>query len=86
MYHRATRRIKDGKEHRYWSIVENRRVSGKKVVQKTVLYLGEINDSQQASWCRSIEAFDGEKPCQISLFPEDGVVPEAVRGSIKLRL
>ena len=44
---------KDGKEHRYWSIVENRRVSGGRTVQRHVLYLGEINDSQQAAWCHA---------------------------------
>ena len=32
------------------SVVENRRVGGNKTVQRTVLYLGEINDSEQASW------------------------------------
>ncbi|MDQ3774307.1 MAG: hypothetical protein M3461_08070, partial [Pseudomonadota bacterium] len=42
---------KDGKEHRYWSIVENRRTQGGRVVQRQVLYLGEINDGQRASWC-----------------------------------
>lgn len=54
MYLRVKRRFKDGKEHRYWSIVESRRVHGKRVVQRQVLYLGEINDSQQAAWCKTI--------------------------------
>jgi hypothetical protein len=35
------RRRKDGKKHCYWSIVENRRCSGGRVVQRPVLYLGE---------------------------------------------
>ncbi len=62
---------KDGKEHRYWSIVENRRVSGGRTVQRHVLYLGEINDSQQAAWCRTSEALDENRPDrrQIALFP-----------------
>jgi hypothetical protein len=42
MFLRSTKRLKDGKEHRYWSIVENRRSHGKRVVQKQLLYLGEI--------------------------------------------
>ena len=46
MFLRAILRRKDGKEHRYWSIVENRRVRGGRTVQQTVLYLGEINDAQ----------------------------------------
>ena len=58
MYLRCTRRLKDGKEHRYWNIVESKRCAGGRVVQRQVLYLGEINDSQQEEWCRVIEAFD----------------------------
>ncbi len=45
MFLRARTRRKDGKEHRYWSIVENRRTGQGRVVQRQVLYLGEINDS-----------------------------------------
>ena len=47
MFLRHTKRKKDGKEHRYWSIVENRRIGGGRVVQRPLLYLGEINDSQE---------------------------------------
>jgi len=53
MFLRSTIRKKDGKEHRYFSIVENHRLSGGKTVQRTVLYLGEINDQQQAAWRRT---------------------------------
>ena len=48
MYLRAKKRIKDGKEHRYWSIVESCRNLDGRVVQRQVLYLGEI-DSQKAA-------------------------------------
>src|SRR5438309_1968971 len=77
MFLRYNVRRKDGKEHRYGSIVENRRVSGGRTVQRQVLYLGEINDSQKAAWCRTIEAFDeaGQDPRQIALFPEDRPAP-----------
>jgi len=77
MFLRHKVRRKDGKEHRYWSIVENRRVSGGRTVQRQVLYLGEINDSQQAAWCRSIEALDANSPDRrrIALFPEDRTAP-----------
>ena len=51
MYLRCNRRLKDGKEHRYWNIVESKRCAGGKVVQRNVLYLGEINDSQHEAWC-----------------------------------
>src|SRR4030095_6479291 len=52
MFLRHKTRRKDGKEHRTWSIVENRRVAGGRTVQRHVLYLGEINDSQRAAWCQ----------------------------------
>src|ERR1700693_4212560 len=77
MFLRHKLRRKDGKEHRYWSIVENRRVSGGRTVQRHVLYLGEINDSQRAAWCQTIQAFDESGPAgrQVALFPEDRVPP-----------
>jgi transposase len=78
MFLRFNTRIKDGKEHRYWNIVENRRCAGGKVVQRQVLYLGEINDSQHEAWCRQIDAFDEgtQRHTQLSLFPADRTVPE----------
>ena len=77
MFLRHKCRRKGGKEHRYWSIVENRRVAGGRTVQRHVLHLGEINDSQRAAWCQTIEAFDegGQKAKQIALFPEDRAAP-----------
>jgi len=77
MFLHGHRRFKDGKEHRYWSIVENRRVRGGRVVQRQVLYLGEINDSQRAAWCRTIEVLDEEhdRPKQMAIFPEDRRAP-----------
>jgi transposase len=86
MFLRATTRNKDGKEHRYWSIVENRRVGKKRVVQQTLLYLGEINDCQYASWTRAIEALESGKGRQVSLFPSDRDVPEGVPDAIQIRL
>jgi transposase len=73
MFLRATTRKKDGKEHRYWSVVENRRVAGGRVVQRHVLYLGEINSSQELAWRRSIAVLsEGETaPRTYALFPED---------------
>ncbi len=55
MFLRCSTRKKDGKEHRYFSIVENKRVAGGRVVQRHVLYLGEINSSQELAWRKSIE-------------------------------
>jgi hypothetical protein len=73
MFLRATIRKKDGKEHRYWSVVENRRLAGGRVVQRHVLYLGEINSSQELAWRKSIEVLeDGSRAARsLALFPED---------------
>jgi len=88
MFLRHRIRRKDGKEHRYWSIVENRRVSGGRTVQRHVLYLGEINDAQRAAWCRTIEAFDegGHQARQIALFPEDRAAPALNCDVVHVRL
>jgi hypothetical protein len=77
MYLRCKRRRKDGKEHRYWSIVESKRCGGGRIVQRHVLYLGEINDSQQEAWLDAVEAFDEERrQCtQLALFAADRAVP-----------
>ena len=73
MFLRCTTRKKNGKEHRYWSLVENKRCAGDRMVQRHVLYLGEINDAQQASWQKTIEIFEhGQaQPRTVALFPED---------------
>jgi len=73
MFLRHKIRQKDGKEHRTFSVVENRRVAGGRVVQRHVLYLGEINDSQELAWRKSIEVFEegAAQPRTLSLFPED---------------
>jgi hypothetical protein len=89
MFVRATIRKKDGKEHRYWSVVENRRVAGDRVVQRHVLYLGEINSSQELAWRKSIEVLDDEagRSRTLALFPEDrcdGVLADA--SIVRLRL
>src|ERR1700759_2019850 len=88
MFLRHKLRRKDGKEHRYWSVVENRRVSGGRTVQRHVLYLGEINDSQRAAWCQTIEAFDesGQACKQIALFPEDRAAPPLECDVVHVRL
>ena len=87
MFVRCKRRFKDGKEHRYWSVVENVRVRGGRVVQRQVLYLGEINDSQRAAWCRSIEVVEGtSRSRQMALFPEDREAPELTCEVVKINV
>lgn len=88
MFLRSKTRRKDGKEHRYWSIVENRRVRGNRVVQRQVLYLGEINDSQHAAWSRSIEVFAEGQPRakQMALFPEGRAAAVSNSEVVEIRL
>jgi hypothetical protein len=89
MFLRKTPRKKDGKTHDYWSVVENKRVAGGRVVQRHVLYLGEINSSQAAVWRKAIEVLndDAGHPQTMALFPEDrctGLAPD--RSIVQLRL
>jgi hypothetical protein len=89
MFLRHTIRKKNGKEHRYFSVVENKRVAGGRVVQRHVLYLGEINDTQELAWRKSIEVFEEGvgQPRTLSLFPEDpceGLLPDASIVHLKL--
>jgi len=89
MYLRSNRRFKNGKEHHYWSIVESKRCAGGKVVQRQVLYLGEINDSRHEAWCRTIEAFDegAQHSRQLALFPADRPMPGYASGyGVQVRL
>lgn len=88
MFLRCHKRIKDGKEHRYYSIEESRRLQSGRVVQRRVLYLGEINDSQQASWRKTLEVFDEQQQQYktLSLFPEDRPVPAEAMDSLQVKL
>ncbi|MBX3733142.1 MAG: IS1634 family transposase [Verrucomicrobiae bacterium] len=88
MFLRHTRRWKDGKEHLYWSLVENRRCGGTRVVQHTVLYLGEINDSQKEQWIRAIEVFDEDcgSPDQLKLFAAERPLPADAPDGVQVRL
>src|SRR6202048_4652243 len=89
MFFRCKVRRKDGKQHRYWSVVENTRVGGGRVVQRHVLYLGEINDTQELAWRRSIAVIEdgAAQPRTLSLFPEDrceGLLTDASIVRVKL--
>ena len=86
MFLRCKVRRKDGKQHRYWSVVENTRVAGGRVVQRHVLYLGEINDTQELAWRRSIEVLEdgAARPRTLSRFPEDRVQGLLANASVRL--
>jgi hypothetical protein len=88
MFLRSHTRIKDGKQHRYYTVVESRRLQSGKVAQRQVLYLGEINDSQQTSWRKTLEVFDEAEHrfTPLSLFPEDRPVPADAIDSVQVKL
>src|ERR1700751_4406662 len=91
MFLRCKVRRKHGKQHRYWSVVENTRTARGRVVQRHVLYLGEINDMQELAWRRSIEGLEegATQPRTLSLFPEDrlaGALADAWIVHVKLSL
>jgi transposase len=88
MFLRQNKRHKNGKTHRYFSVVENRRTSGGNTTQRQVLYLGEINDSQQQAWRRTLEVFDEDRRqyCELSLFPDDHPLPPGEANTISVKL
>jgi len=88
MFLRFNTRKKDGKEHRYWSVVENRRLRAGATTQRTVLYLGEMNDTQQAAWRKSLEVINetNQRTEQICLFPEDREIPPDVLNGLQVKL
>ena len=89
MYLKCHPRIKDGKEHRYWTLAEKVPCAGGRRVERHVLYLGEVNDSQQEQWLRCIEALDGESGQQtrLALFPSDRPIPaHAAACGVQVRL
>lgn len=91
MFLRCSKRRKDGKEHLCWSVVENRRLHDGRVLQRHVLYLGELNGRQEASWRKTVDLFgqDDAAPQQAALFPDDlapAVCPDDTLPIVSLRL
>ena len=75
MFLRANHRDKDGKRHTYWSLVETiRTADGPR--QRTLCHLGELNDSAQARWLKTIDVFnDAGERHQLKLFPSEVAPP-----------
>lgn len=85
MFLRCNRRLKDGKSHDYWSVAENRRLADGRVVQRQVLYLGEINANQREAWRKTIEVQDEGRRRKVALFPA-GSMPEDDVNAVGVRL
>jgi transposase len=73
-------RVKDGKDHRYYSLVETVRTA-RGPQHRTLSYLGELNGSTESAWRKSIAVFNGEgSESQLELFASDApVVPSGER-------
>src|SRR5512139_4021015 len=84
----AHHRVKDGKDHVYWSIVEKLRTPRGDWVQRPILHLGDINDSQKAAWIKTIEVFDSDRQAftQLALFAAQREVPVHVADAVQVRL
>jgi transposase len=70
-------RFKNGKDHCYWSIAEKVKVAGERWIQRHILYLGEINSSQQAAWTKVIDVFDTttQRTAELALYPAEQSIP-----------
>src|SRR5215471_16663514 len=88
MFLRSTRRKKNGKTHTYWNIVENKRLDNGRVVQRQVLYLGEINSPQLEAWRHAIDVIDETtgQASTLALFPEDRNVVATDSPTVQVRL
>lgn len=81
-------RFKNGKDHCYWSIAEKVRTH-RGWVQRHILYLGEINDSQRESWTKVIDVFDPvrQQTQELALYPENRPIPDhASECGVQVRL
>lgn len=81
-------RFKNGKDHCYWGVAEKVRTAAGKWVQRPILYLGEINDSQKAAWTKTVEVFDTatQQSAQLVLYPAEQAIPAHVASGVRVRL
>jgi len=88
---RSHHRDKDGKRHTYWSLVETiRTADGPR--QRTLCHLGELNDSAQARWLKTIDVFNdaGERhqlklfPSEVAPLPDDAEVAQVLVQRVRL--
>jgi transposase len=86
MFLRRHQRTKDGKPHSYWSLVETVRTpDGPR--QRRLCYLGELNESGQARWLKTIEVFNAQgESRQLKLFPSEVEPPEDDPAVARVRL
>ena len=83
MYLRKIRRKKDGKDHVYWALVESVR-TGSRVRQRTVCYLGDMDEEEARPLGRMARDFDAPPSGTRDLFEKAllhtvEILPERVR-------
>jgi hypothetical protein len=78
MYLKRRVRHKDGKDHVYYAVCESLRVSRRRVVQRQVLHLGELNTTQLDSWQHTIEVIheDGQRYQRRLFTDREGQAPD----------
>lgn len=62
LFLRRHRRHKNGKDHTYWSLVENQRCPSGKVIQRQAIYLGELDQAQHQAWSALSSKFSPTSP------------------------
>ena len=78
MFLKGHLRRKDGKSHRYYSLVESVRTA-RGPQHRVLAYIGELNSSGEKTWRKAISIFNGDgQEQQLELFPSD--TPELPTG------
>ena len=72
MFLKSNKRIKDGKDHIYYTLNESVRINKRRVVQRTILHLGELSTSQHHRWRHTIDVINERNDTrQMELLTED---------------
>ena len=72
MFLKPNTRLKDGKEHIYYTLNESMRISKDRTVQRTILHLGELTTSQHHRWRHTIDVINERNDTQqMELLTED---------------
>ena len=84
MFLRKTSRFKDGKRHDYWSVAR----AGARVVQRQLLYLGEIDEDRQNAWLNAIDELEERKAEDAAsyLIPPQPEPKRETSTSVRIRL
>ncbi len=72
MFLKPNKRFKDGKDHVYYTLNESIRIGKRRVVQRTILHLGELSTSQCHRWRHTIDVINERSEArQMELLTEE---------------